>query len=67
MMIWGLFSVAMRAQEVNELEKIAAILGVNSEEEIPGDEYELLQDALKHPIKMLKLNLKRWPKAIIWM
>ena len=40
------------AQSEDDIKKIAWFLGVSSEEEVSSEEFELLQDALKHPLKV---------------
>ena len=59
MMIFVFFQVVASAQDSSELEKITAFLGVNSEEEISSEEYELLQDALRHPIRINLMSKSR--------
>ena len=59
MMIFVFFQVVASAQDSSEHEKITAFLGVSSEEEISSEEYELLQDALRHPIKINLMSKSR--------
>ena len=59
MIISVFFQVLTSAQDSSELEKITAFLGVNSEEEISSEEYELLQDALRHPIRINLMSKSR--------
>ena len=47
------------AQSEDEIDKIAAFSGVSSEEEISSEEFELLQDALRHPLKVNLLSRSR--------
>lgn len=48
-----------QGQSDGELEKIAAFLGAWSEADISNDEFERLQDALRHPIKINLLSKSR--------
>ena len=59
MIIFVFFQVVASAQDSSELEKITAFLGVNSEEEISSEEYEFLQDALRHPIRINLMSKSR--------
>ena len=40
------------AQSDDQMEKIIAFVGAVSEEDIPSEEYELLQDALRNPLRI---------------
>lgn len=58
-MIFLFLPCVAHGQSDGEIEKIAAFLGVTSEEEISSDEYERLQDALRHPVKINLMSKSR--------
>ena len=53
------FPYVTSAQSEDEIDKIEAFSGVSSEEEISSEEFELLQDALRHPLKVNLLSRSR--------
>ena len=52
LMVCLFFPFMTSAQSEDDIKKIAWFLGVSSEEEVSSEEFELLQDALKHPLKV---------------
>ena len=51
-LIFSFLPFAVSAQSSNEIEKILLLSGVTSAEELTAEDFELLQDALRHPIRI---------------